>query len=137
MRFGGKLAHSPGIFFTLFSGAGVGVAGIDDDAAQFPRGDVFAADFTGAAKTLLVVNVAAALASSSQTSNPTSGVGLDLIPANAAPAKSARRQKMQFTSHATSQRGERLFHPVGSVERKKQMQPQRPRRRREKRGVDS
>ena len=42
--------------------------------------------FTGAAKTLFVVNTAAATAGTSQTSSPTSGVFFVLMPAWTAPA---------------------------------------------------
>src|SRR3712207_119022 len=45
---------------------------------------------TGAATTLLVVNTAAAVAVRSQTSRPTSGERLDLIPAYTPPARKPR-----------------------------------------------
>ena len=41
---GGQRAHPPGVALALAAGAGVGVAGVDDHAAQPAAGDVLAPD---------------------------------------------------------------------------------------------
>ncbi len=44
---GGEMAHADGVVDALFAGAGVGVAGVDDDAAEFAGVDMGGADGDG------------------------------------------------------------------------------------------